>query len=538
MSTGAFTLADLDQPKPPAKSKGQFTAADLDTAAAAPTQPRQLMAPGTFQTMPGGPTYNANTLGSRTIQYPTMSAGVSGAKARTQLPGFGQQVQQEFSEGLPQAGATLGAGLGPEGAALGYAAGELSKPLLSGENADLNRAAVGAGSIYAGGRALEWAVPAFLNAIFPSKEQAAALFERAVAPHGMAAEDQAALRDSFDRAAKYIAPETRGPGNQIAKGEGGVMRAADTAGNAADKLWDTYVNPAIKEYAQVQRPGAPVSAAIRSSFTDLEQNTAVGKRAIRAGEQLAQYFDRPLTVQEMSDIVTQLNNDKSVSRYYRMSPMEQTQAQLADPALRGKVAALNALRGQLFDTVGQVGGPDLGAQFQEARKDWGALKTVEQTLREAHVPTPEGLLGRTVDTMRSVWRPEYWGGRQTLFQMENPNRLAPNSFNMLGRTDLTPPTPLTPPPFQPRGLLGPGPLVTPPPPDTSGVIPGPEARAVNQEFERVGLGRPAGISSQQASTIQTAIRGPRYKSLATDEQREYLASLLRKAQLKLPGGQQ
>lgn len=62
-------------------------------------------------------------------------------------------------------------------------------------------------------------------------------------------------------------------------------------------------------------------------------------------------------------------------------------------------------------------------------------------------------------------------------------------------------------------------------------------KAVNNEFDRVGAGRPATLTPSQASTIQTAIRGPRYKSLATDEQREYLQTLLKKSQLRLPGGQ-
>jgi hypothetical protein len=67
----------------------------------------KMSAPGTFQTKRGGPTYNANDLGSKPIAYPSLSAAVSGAKARAALPDFPQQVQQSEREEPARAAETL-----------------------------------------------------------------------------------------------------------------------------------------------------------------------------------------------------------------------------------------------------------------------------------------------------------------------------------------------------------------------------------------------------------------------------------------------
>lgn len=285
----------------------------------------------------------------------------------------------------------------------------------------------------------------------PTVAKAGENFERAVKPGGQSAIDQQTMRDTWQRAAKYIAPEARA--NPIEGGEGGVMRAADAVGNAKEKLWNN-LQPAVDQFKQAQGDTHSVANDIRSSFTDLDKTTSPGK--VSAGENLAKTFERPMTVGQMQDIVKQLNNDRSVSRYYNMSDMERTQAELADPSLRAKVTALDSLRGKMLDTLAERGGDKFGQQVAEARKDWGALKTIQQTLQDAKVPTPESLPNRALNTMRSIWRPETYGVRQTLFDMNNPNRLAPKALNQLGKTDLfAPDAPVANGP-QVRGLLGTG----------------------------------------------------------------------------------
>lgn len=156
--------------------------------------------------------------------------------------------------------------------------------------------------------------------------------------------------------------------------------------------------------------------------------------------QFSRLHRRILSVQEMADKVRELNNDKAVSRYYRMSDADRTTAELGDPALRAKVAALDALRGKLFDTISEAGGTDVGNAFREARKDWGALRSLSNQLHnDVTVPSPSGLGERIINSIRALRYPERFGARETLAQLGNPNRLVPKSLNMLGRSTLFPP---------------------------------------------------------------------------------------------------
>jgi hypothetical protein len=73
----------------------------------------QSVAPGTFQTKKGGPTYNANDLGTKEIEYPTMSAGISGSMARRNLPDFPQQVKDATTESVKRIPTVIGAASAP-----------------------------------------------------------------------------------------------------------------------------------------------------------------------------------------------------------------------------------------------------------------------------------------------------------------------------------------------------------------------------------------------------------------------------------------
>lgn len=266
------------------------------------------------------------------------------------------------------------------------------------------------------------------------------LYERGVVPSGMPAEDQALMRENLERAQKYIAPETRG--FPIKQGEGGTMRSAQIAHRAGDNLWDRDVGPLIDTFKDVQRPGSTIAGSIRDTFTELDKQTKPG--AVKAGEDLARFFDeKTLTVGQMNDFVTQLNNDKAVSRFYDMSPNEQVAAELADPSLRAKVATVQGLRQQMFDAIGETGGEQLGEGFREARKDWGALRSVENQVRGARVPTPQPWWTKAANTIRGSLSPkgtDFWlRGSDTLFDFNNPDRLIPKAFNTLGKTDLQPP---------------------------------------------------------------------------------------------------
>jgi hypothetical protein len=361
--------------------------------------------------------------------------------------------------------AVLGAGLlGAGGKALQQGLEKRSVSTQSIE--ELGGAALSGATAEAGGQLIGKVLEAGASLLprlsrAPAKS-AAGFFERGVVPTGISAEDQAVMRENWQRAQKYIAPETRG--FPIGAGEGGSMRAAGIAGRAKDNLWQSTVDPVVEMFKDVQRPGDDIGQAIRSSFTEMDKTTRPA--AVSAGEKLAQFFEgKPISVGEMADQVKQLNNDRAVSRYYQMSPNEQAQAELADPALRSKVTALSTLREKLFDTIADSGGDRLGTQFREARKDWGALRSIEEQMRQARVPTPQPIATRIGNTLRgslSPRGPDVWlRGSETLFNLNNPNRLLPKAVNALGRTELNPPMVDIAP--QTRGLLGTGSVITPEP---------------------------------------------------------------------------
>lgn len=301
--------------------------------------PTQTMAAGSYQTKPGGPIQNANT--PRPVTLGT-HVGNAARWMEDQLPGAGM-----IAGGLLGSAEPVGGNMA--GAVLGGAAGESlrraiqGKPLNAQAAIDIGTAgAQGAASEMGGqilGKGIEAAAPFIKSAVSPASTKAAAQFyERGVAPGGLSAEDQQVMRENFNRAAKYIAPETRG--YPVAKGEGGAMRTAQIAHRAADNLWQGTVEPVADLFKDVQRPGDEIAGAIRNSFTDLDKQTRGA--AVAAGDKLAQFFDgRPVSVGEMKDLITQLNNDRAVSRFYQMSPNEQVAAELGDPSLRGKVAALS-----------------------------------------------------------------------------------------------------------------------------------------------------------------------------------------------------
>jgi len=346
------------------------------------------------------------------------------------------------------------------------------------------------------GAAIVGKVAPALSRSLSSPKKAAGLFERGVAPSGMAAEDQAVMRENFNRAQKYIAPETRG--YPIEGGEGGAMRSAQVAHRAGENLWKGTVEPVVDLFKNVQRPGDDIGKAIRGSFTDLDKQTKPA--AVNAGEQLAKFFEgRPISVGEMADLVKQLNNDRGVARFYDMSPNEQAAAELADPSLRSKVTTLRALREKMFDAIGDSGGERLGKQFREARKDWGAIRSVEDQMRGTRVPTPQPLLSRAGNTLRgmiSLRNPDSWMRTQeTLFNLNNPNRLLPKSLNMLGRTDLEAPMlDVQGGKTVPRAMLGSGPVLTPPPTRTSGPVDlgKPEVQPLAENRQLPAVGRTSG----------------------------------------------
>jgi hypothetical protein len=317
---------------------------------------------------------------------------------------------------------------------------------------------------------VEGAVSKAVAKIKPPPDVAAGMaYENAVAPGGLSAADQAALREDWGRARKYIGAETATA--PVKGGEGGVMRSAGVARTAANKLWQSNVEPVIDKFATETASTSDVAERIRSTPSDIDIASRPGIQ--KKVERLANVFDRQMSIAEMNSKVTELNADAAVGKFYDMGPAERAKAIQADPTLHAKVAALDGLREKMFDTIADKWSDEGGQAFREARKDYGALRNVEQNFRDAKVPTPKSLGTRIANTARVSISPhaatEYLRNPvSTVLDLNNPNRLATKAVNKAGQTgEAIPPPPGLPLYSRPAGPAAAQAL--PPPP--TGVAP-------------------------------------------------------------------
>lgn len=321
--------------------------------------------------------------------------------------------------------------------------------------------------------------------MYATPDRAAKLAQRAIFPDTVKAGAEETLHEDLRRSGKYIADETRpypipsGPSRNIKvpSGNGGMNEINQAGGavqssrvirRAANNLWSQSVEPVVELFADVQRPGNVVADAITGSFNDADRATSVGLRRVKAGEQLARSFNRPMSVRQMNEAIKNMNAEPGVAKYYEMSPSEQAAVERSNPALRSQVRAVEGLRSLMFDTIAESGGEKLGQQFLEARKDYGSLVNLEDHARNAKVSTPQPFGIRAANTIRGFV--PFGGGNasarisgvpETLLHLQDPNRLLPRAMNMYGRTKLSAPFMDVEP--QVRGFLPPAPLFTPTP---------------------------------------------------------------------------
>lgn len=334
----------------------------------------------------------------------------------------------------PEAGLLMKGAMSAGGAGIGSVAGQAAtgENPLSKENMDQtaeNAAGAGVGTVGFGA-----ASDVLGKALAPTAGKAEALSNRALFPRDMPVGDQPDIHQEFGRVFRNVGPYTKAA--PLESGEGGAMRGAQQVRQAAQNIWDERVEPVLSSYGHVQRPTDDIAAKIRGTVSSTDQ--ALDSPRAAATEKLAGLYDGKVqTVRDMANRVTELNNDKAVSRFQNMDANGQSQALLADPALRGKVAELNGLRDKLFDTVGEAGGETLGDEFRESRKDWGALRSYEDRVLNAKVPTPQPFYKRAANTARAVIGmkndPLSVGASDTLGRLDNPNRLIPKALNMAGK---------------------------------------------------------------------------------------------------------
>lgn len=269
-------------------------------------------------------------------------------------------------------------------------------------------------------------------------EKAGNMLRRAVTPNGMSVADEPRFNEMTSALQRNIGPYVRA--TPIEKGPGGAKVAADMTRQAAQNIWSERVEPVIENHAEVQRPISDVGQKIRSAAKPANaelENNAIAKYADR--------FEGSWSVRQIADEIRELNNNKAVGKFMSAEPQEQAAMLGADPALRGKVQGLSALKEKLFDVVGEEGGESANADFQRARKDWGLLSEAEGHINGARIPNPEPLGVRLMNSIRGAITPG--GGHirmnpEGLFNLEHPNRLIPKAFNLMGEVPAENPEPV------------------------------------------------------------------------------------------------
>lgn len=338
----------------------------------------------------------------------------------------------------------------------------------------------------------------------PPAERAANLYERTISPSGMKAEGQLESRQTFQQAAPYLAQQERQTpvlnkqtAGQFAGQDMGVMNYRQNAQAAAHNLWQ-QIEPRARMYdtalLEPTKSGVTTPQAINSTINPTEAQLNPGK--VAGVQSLADFYNKQMTVGEALDRITELNNDKGVQAYEKALPDKQADLLKGDPTIEGKITAANTLRDQVFDSIEKHGNPEDANWIRKARSDYGAVSEVAKNLGNTQVPTPAPFLTRLANSTRLALSPgfarEYMSRPvSTLFDLNNPNRLAVKSSAMLGRSNLSPTQPppvrLTPwnPDVRPSGpIVGPlnppvsstggnsAPMITPPQEPVSPTGPG------------------------------------------------------------------
>lgn len=279
--------------------------------------------------------------------------------------------------------------------------------------------------------------------------RATVAYQRGVLPDTMGAADRAEAVSHFEHASPYLARQERVFPTSRANPYIDSAEAADAAGQ---NLWRQSVEPAIHTYGRGVVAAHPVANRIMAEFSPLDN--VMRPDRMETARQLADHYSRAMSISEISDELTQLNNDRQLAAYHRMDDTARASADL-DPSnapLRAKLAAQNGLRDLLFDSLEQRMGPNEAAAFQQARHDFGSLKEVERRYIGASTPAPTTRTERVFNTVRAPRTAAY----DSL--LRNPKADALKSMRLLGGSKLEPPAPpqLTIPgagPQGPRGLL-------------------------------------------------------------------------------------
>lgn len=252
---------------------------------------------------------------------------------------------------------------------------------------------------------------------------------------------------------------------------------------AKQRVWGQYEAMAGPQ-AKAQLDTSGVADAMISTIPD--RTRAQNPGLVQGLEAKAETYRRPMTVQQIEDNLQHVNAE--LNAYYAKYPA----ARSADLSKNPDTAAIHAegvaLRKKLYDWIDQDAG---GAAPREIKKRYGALTNLEeeayrrQNVADRQQPDslPEqigkwsgygemakgglklltGQASGAADIAGGVARRQ---GAKWLKDQQTTDSLIRDAFSRFSGT----PTPVqSPAPFQPKGLLGAGDVITPPPLDRSSV---------------------------------------------------------------------
>lgn len=222
----------------------------------------------------------------------------------------------------------------------------------------------------------------------------------------------------------------------------------------------------------------PVAEAIEKTITPrMKLHEPAKVEAIQAIAD--RYRGRTFTIQEAEELLKGANAE--LDSYYAKNPAAQRVARDANPDTAALNAEAGVLRDRIYNSLDEAGG---GEGPRTLARRYGALMNMERELyrrinvanRQAPVSLGEqfgtiqamGKLGVGLATKNPLSVLEAFAMREAAKQMKElntTNSLIERTF----RNYTQKPVPVTVPPFQPKALLGPGPIVTPPPADPSGI---------------------------------------------------------------------
>src|ERR1700722_11940385 len=452
-----------------------------------------------------------------------------------QQPGFGARTKRALLQTGADTTRMISGATSPTSQAIALgtmAAPEYAAPLLIGHglytglsnapdalrgNADAAEKSLGGFSEAAGGGAVakgiidDPSLTGFSRARRVLTPSDAVTYQRIISPNSTGAAAQLSDLETWNRARPYlsqeskinpvVAEQTQGPfaGQRL-----GVMNLRQNAQAAAKSLWEQQIEPRSQIYSgaplEPTKVGVTAAGDIRSTTNPTESQLNPAK--VASVQDLANFYDKPMTVGDALDRISELNNAKGVQAYEKALPDKQAELLKGDPTIEGKIAAANTMRDQVFDSIEKHGSPDEANYIREARKDYGALKDVGQNLGNAQVPTPQPIVQRIANSVRGVVTPSgldrYLAQPlDTMLRMSAPNALAETLSRSLVDANLQP---RQGPPIRP---WNPAPFNTPPAgPMAPPTVPSQFARESVRPNQPQAIGR-AGDDAIQVNTLPT-----------------------------------